>query len=680
MPGAAVAGGVGRLSRPGVAELLKLLAPFPGRAAIAARVALICALTVWVTSAYGTPDAALSAYVVFFMIRPDRTASVVTGVALLVLVSFVIGLVLAVAIVVVDFPPLRLAAMALLSAGLLFVTSASKLRPVGAIVAMIVGFALDELGLVPVGELATRGLLYAWLFIAIPAAMSIAVSVACAPSPRRLAARDMAERLRLAARGLREPDATRDALNAALREGNAEIGKRLKMSALEGSSRRADVAALERAAASSVTLLAAVDLACGEASARLPASFVEPIATTLEEMARMLDAGGYPVEIELPLPASEPLTPLARAVADTLHDAITRFAEPKVEPEAESQATHAPSQPAPAPPRAGFFAADAFTNPEHVRYALKTTVAAMFCYLLYSQLDWPGIHTCFITVYIVSLGTTAETVEKLALRIAGCIVGALAGTAAIVFVMPALTSIVELMAVVLIGAGLSAWVAFGSPRISYAGFQIAFAFFLCVVQGAAPAFDLTIARDRTIGILIGNVVVYLVFTRVWPVSIAARVELALTGLREQWARLAAPGDADTRRAEAASALARGGALREDLALMHYEPSWVRPEPQWLAARHHELAGFAALEVPMLLLAERRPAAATIGGWLQRLTAAAHGQPVRTDAEAPTQRPAPDVATDAASAALQSLGDARLGELERAASDDAAKEWSNHAPA
>ena len=42
----------------------------------------------------------------------------------------------------------------------------------------------------------------------------------------------------------------------------------------------------------------------------------------------------------------------------------------------------------------------------------------MFCYLVYSLLDWPGIHTCLITVYIVSLGTTAETIEKLTLRIA----------------------------------------------------------------------------------------------------------------------------------------------------------------------------------------------------------------------------------------------------------------------
>lgn len=46
----------GDFARPGAADLLKLLAPFPGRAERACRVALICALTIFVTSAYGTPE------------------------------------------------------------------------------------------------------------------------------------------------------------------------------------------------------------------------------------------------------------------------------------------------------------------------------------------------------------------------------------------------------------------------------------------------------------------------------------------------------------------------------------------------------------------------------------------------------------------------------------------------
>jgi multidrug resistance protein MdtO len=679
----------GDLARPGATDLLKLLASYPGRAAMATRIALICALTVFVTSAYGTPEAAISAYVVFFLNRPDRVMSVVLGSALLVLVTLVVGLVMVVAMFALDDPLWRVACIAGLSLGLLFVTSASKLRPVGAIIAMIVGFALDELGSAPFGEVATRALLFAWLMVAIPIGISICVNMVLAPSPRRLAGRELAKRLRVAARSLAEPEAThdtRDALGACLREGDAQIGTWLKLSVVEGSSVRADAAALRQAVSSTLAILVAADLAAREPSGRLPASFIGPIVDTLENMARMLEAGGYPVDIELSLQGVTELTPLARIIAEDLQHAITHFAVVEAAVEAEADA------PTTAGKRGGFFLPDAFTNPEHVRYALKTTVAAMFCYLLYSQINWPGIHTCFITVYMVSLGTTAETVEKMTLRIAGCLVGAVLGTAAIVFVTPVLTSVAGLMALVLFGAWVSAWVAFGSPRIAYAGFQIALVFFMCVLQGAAPGYDLTVARDRTIGILIGNVVVYLVFTRVWPLSVATRVDAALTALRQQWARLATLPDAGARRAQAASAMAQCGALEQDLALMHYEPSWVRPDPQWIAERRSVLAKLSALEAPMFLLAERRPGDTAIDGWLNRLNRLAGGppqmpaetsaaglvDPTMPDTPNPTL---PDTAADNDTrTALLNLGDARLTQLEHAASNDAAKDLSTHAPA
>ncbi|MFL9883406.1 FUSC family protein [Paraburkholderia agricolaris] len=667
----------GDIARPGPADILKLLAPYPGRAAMATRIALICALTAFVTSAYGTPEAAISAYVVFFLNRPDRVLSVVLGSALLVLVSLIIAVVMVVAMFALDDPMWRVACIAILSFGLLFVTSASKLRPVGAIIAMIVGFALDELGSVPFGEVATRALLYAWLMVAIPIGVSIGVNLLIAPSPRKLAGRALAKRLRLTAQSLVEPEATANALSACLREGDAEIGTWLKLSVVDGSSVRADVAPLRQAVSSTLALLVAADLAAREPSARLPASFATPIAATLENMARMLEAGGYPADIELSLPGTADLTPLARIVVEDLQDAITRFAVVEAEAQPQAQREASTTQP-PAGKRGGFFLPDAFSNPDHVRYALKTTVAAMFCYLLYSQINWPGIHTCFITVYMVSLGTTAETVEKMTLRIAGCLVGAVLGIAAIVFVTPVLTSVAGLMTLVLIGAWLSAWIAFGSPRIAYAGFQIALVFFMCVLQGAAPGYDLTLARDRTIGILIGNVVVYLVFTRVWPVTVAARVDSGLATLRQQWARLAALPDAVTRRAQAASVMAQCGALEQDLALMHYEPSWVRPDAQWIAERRAALARLDALEGPMFLLAERRPGDAMVERWLKRVVDEPEHDaalPIASSAALPET-----TADDDTRIALHHLGDARLTQLEHAALNDAAKGLATHAPA
>jgi multidrug resistance protein MdtO len=597
------------------------------------------------------------------------------------------------AIFCINQPALRVASMAVLSAGLLFVTSASKLRPVGAIAAMIIGFGLDELGLAPVGEAATRGLLYAWLFVSVPIGLAIVVNLLFAPSPRRLACAQLARRLRLAARRLTDTatEAERAAFDACVREGDHQILTWLKFSKLEGTSTAADCAALRQAAASTTAILLATDLAASEPAARLSAACAARLAETMERMAAMLDAGGYPVDVvaDLPEPAAlstqspqspqSSQSPLSALVLADLRAALEGFAVPPSKTGASP--APAPAAPAPEPARGGFFDADAFTNPDHVRYALKTTIAAMFCYVLYQQLDWQGIHTCFITCYMVSLGTTAETVEKLTLRIAGCLVGALLGTAAIVFVTPALTSIDQLMALVFVGAWLAAWVATGSPRIAYAGMQIAFAFFLCVIQGDAPKFDLTLARDRSIGILIGNVVVYLMFTRVWPVSIAGRIDSALDALVKQWTRIARVADTGTRTALVAGALAQYGALRQNLGLIHYEPSWVRPAPAWIASRWRALAELGALEGPLFLAAGRAGAVADtrLRELARRIESVDHAEDdvgqraAGTQTQAPHTGPAVDSTADSNVDALSHVIDARFGQIADAAHSSELKE-------
>ena len=214
--------------------------------------------------------------------------SVVLAAALLVIVTIVIA-VLGIAIFSIDYSILRVACMAVLSVGLLYLTSASKLRPVGAILAMIVGFA-DQLGLAPFGEAATRALLYIWLTIAIPVGVAIVVNLLIAPSPRKLAHAQLAKRLRLAAQRLRGDDAARDAFNASLHEGDKQLLTWLKLSKLEGSSSAADFAALRQAVTSSTALLVGVALADREPDARLPDAFATPIAATLDEMADILEA------------------------------------------------------------------------------------------------------------------------------------------------------------------------------------------------------------------------------------------------------------------------------------------------------------------------------------------------------------------------------------------------------
>src|SRR5262249_54646360 len=69
------------------------------------------------------------------------------------------------------------------------------------------------------------------------------------------------------------------------------------------------------------------------------------------------------------------------------------------------------SPPAPKEKR-GLFVPDAFTNKDHVRFALKVALAAMTCYVIYSGLDWSGIRTAFITCIFVALESSGATIRK----------------------------------------------------------------------------------------------------------------------------------------------------------------------------------------------------------------------------------------------------------------------------
>ena len=598
-------------AREAVLDIARLMAPQPGRLELATRLAVICALTVLVAEIYQTPDAALTVYIVFFLNRGDRAVSLILNFVLVVLITVIIGFVLLVAMVVINDPMWRVISMTAISIAILFVASASKLRPLGGTIALIVGYALDLLGTVPlaIGELATRSLLYAWLFVGIPAGISMIVNLLVAPPPRRLAEQGIAHDLELSAAMLKAPNENiRSRFREHQREGTAEIRKLLGLADREKTSKPDDIAALRQAAGSTTLLMSAIDVMDRRPETQLAMPLADYLARTLREMSSILRGGGYPIRIGWDPPEMERApTPLEADVLDDIKEAIIQFAEaPSSEPQE------------PKKEGGGFFIADAFTNPDYIRYALKATAAAMFCYFLYSLLDWPGIHTAFLTCYIVSLGTTAETVQKLTLRILGCLVGAAAGYATMIFLIPYLTSITALMVVVFAGALAAGYVSAGSERISYAGFQMAFAFFLCVIQGPSPAFDLSTARDRVIGILLGNVVTYLVFINVWPVSVGERIDPAIAALLRRLAALMTAGKS-ARPALASQAQSELAEIETDIDLAAYEPSTIRPNPQWLTARRKAADEIGALGSPLLLDSDKdATASAQIANRLEAL--------------------------------------------------------------
>ncbi|NHO30684.1 hypothetical protein GOB82_11660 [Acetobacter farinalis] len=158
------------------------------------------------------------------------------------------------------------------------------------------------------------------------------------------------------------------------------------------------------------------------------------------------------------------------------------------------------------------------------RLCLSVTI----CYLIERLTDWPGIGVCVLTCFVVPMGTIGDTTHKMFLRLFGALAGGLAGIFCILVFMPVITGITGLILMMTPVLFVSAWIKSGSDRIAYAGVQTALAFCLSTLQGYGPTLDMETARNRVIGVLLGNVVVALVSTTLWPVSVAtiARKNLA----------------------------------------------------------------------------------------------------------------------------------------------------------
>jgi uncharacterized membrane protein YccC len=140
--------------------------------------------------------------------------------------------------------------------------------------------------------------------------------------------------------------------------------------------------------------------------------------------------------------------------------------------------------------------------------------------VVYSGLDWPGINTAFVTCCFVALSNTGATIYKSWLRFFGCLFGGLLGYLVIFLLIPHMESITSLVFLTAAVSALVGWVTAGSERIAYAGLQAAFAFYLCVFQGLEPGTNLTVVRDRVIGILLGTVASAIIFRAVWPENAA----------------------------------------------------------------------------------------------------------------------------------------------------------------
>ena len=511
--------------REGFWELLRAeLTLAPERTARMVRMTVLVMGVVLISMALRVPEAALSAYMIFFVTRADAPSTVKSGIGLIVAVTGAVLVALLVLTLTDGEPVLRFGAIAALSFGAMYAQRSSpKLGVLGFAIAFVATMLLVYVDVFQTPELLTRAVCWLWVVIAYPPALLVLCESTFGTAPEVLLRRGVSARLGAVADFLEDLD-----------EDGGRARRRLERLELVGTGGLAPyagqgpaaLAPLRAALVAEVQTLVVIAL-------QLPAGLeTSSLRQSLRQAAgscRSLDRtvlGEQGVELE-PVPASAPdlgeADAASRAVLLPLLGSI-RTLTVGMKQLREARPGALPPPTSPAPPTEAEASAQ---RTEALQFAAKVTLAALGAYVIYTALDWQGIHTAMITCFFVAQESVGATVHKLTLRLTGALLGGALGIGSLVFVLPHLDSGGGL-ALLVGGVTLFAtWFATGSQRIAYFGWQTAFAFFLVVLHGFSRTTKMVGARDRVLGIILGNILISIVFVHLWPVRAGAKVANAV---------------------------------------------------------------------------------------------------------------------------------------------------------
>ena len=543
--------------------LARELRPTPGRFADTLRVTLLCLAAISISEIFRTPMTVLSAALVFFMSTKDTGSSVLT--ALLMGVSALAGVLLT--LLVFSFslsqPALRIPLIAVATFVAMFLSRASSFGPAlfvcGFITAYGLTFGDDVLGaalqpvtvsdttqdglpalaFMPPAEALVHSILWIAVAVAIPALVVIVGNLLIGRDPTQMLQSALAERLATAASYCDGNSAAYSRLVILAQEGSASL---LKLRALATKLHRTPTRRPP-----SEALILDVERLLVNLLAWQRITSQHPAPGTLATTAVLCRAGEQVIRdggllnrtslIAAKLDDPSALAPGVIELTYPLRRELRQILDAICKELARSRNSTCKTSPDVARSPKRLFVEDAFTNREYSRFALKVTLAMMVCYFFKDLTDWPGIQTCIVTCFLVALGTVGESAHKAVLRLAGACIGGALGIGAILLVMPSLNDLSGLLALLAPVLLMSAWIASGSERISYCGMQIALGFLVAVIQGYGPTLDMQTARDRIIGVLIGDVAILAVFTTVWPVKIDSVVRARLADALDRLADL-----------------------------------------------------------------------------------------------------------------------------------------------
>lgn len=470
-------------------------------------------VAVVIAMVFQVPLPAYIAYLVFMVSREDVASTLVTAVGGILAVTLAVAASVLFYVFDASEPALRIPLLAVSTLVGTFIARASPLGPIAFLAGFILVLSQTLLDDVPTTESVTHAVLWLWVVVAIPASVTVLANLLTGESPVVLARKRGAQLMEQVASYIENPySADPSRLRAQLLllgelKNKAFLwNKQVKVFAQEDNRLLAillEMLQIARYLPSSVSLASRRSLA---SELRQSRHFF------LQRRGHAVDVPNN--EFESTSVELNPAHAALRAAVSELLD------------EASGKSLAVVTDKAP-PRRRQLLVEGALKNRAHARFAFKVMCAVLASYATYTLLDWPGIRTAVTTCFFVALTTFGESIHKLTLRLSGAVIGGLIAGLCIVFVLPYMTDIGQLCLLIAVVSVFCAWISTSGETIAYAGLQIAFAFFLGVMQGYGPHDDLTELRDRVVGIFVGNIWITLFFTTLWPVSVFDQA-------REKW--------------------------------------------------------------------------------------------------------------------------------------------------
>src|SRR5260221_11109379 len=504
----------------------KELKPFPGRGHAVVRLVTAAVTAVIVSETLRVPSPAFCVYLIFFIANEDGVSSVKMGLAAMAGLTVALFAAMGVTICFMDAPWFRLPVTFLLIAGTVWLSRTLVMAVLGRLMAVILVLYLSLADVIFDPETLTESTLWLWSIVGVSVGVTTLTSLLLEPRPDLLlraqivASLDSVQHLleTLAFDGpgrLVEAKAVRRRVSAApqrIKQLLARWRQRTRSAEQRDINWELGIFIVGRLLSASAGLATSNLSLTHEKNHGALAQLSQTVAELKQAVQdRNRDAIG---SLIVPSPDDLPESPDKTGIVElaaTLSECRSVLA-PLIESSGSSSVEKI------AHPKQRAFVPDAFTNLEYSQFAIKTTLAILACEFFMNAVDWPGIRTSMITCVVTALATVGAQRQKQLLRLTGACVGGLMGLAAILYLIPQMDSIVGLSLLIAAGTACCAWVAAGSVRSSYAGFQMALAFFIMLLPGFETSIDLTAIRDRFVGILIGITAMWVFFDHLWHTS------------------------------------------------------------------------------------------------------------------------------------------------------------------